>query len=97
MKDLDQAIGLNPSLRQAYESRGLLALMEGDSQIAIQDFTKAIWLGSDAGLVHYNRGIAFSLAGKAVKAQKDFQLACERKIFQACGQYLKPTPVKQFL
>ena len=53
-KDLGEAIHLNRSLPQAYESRGLLALRDGDTQLAIQDFTKAIQLGSDGGVVQYN-------------------------------------------
>ncbi|MCA9421669.1 MAG: tetratricopeptide repeat protein, partial [Nitrospira sp.] len=65
-RDLDEAILLNRSLSQAYESRGLLALGEGDTQLAIQDFTTAIRLGADGGLVHYNRAVALSMTGDLV-------------------------------
>ena len=84
--DLDRAIYLNPSLRQAYESRGLLALMEGEIQLAIQDFSLAMQHGADGGLVHYNKAVALAMVGDSAQAAKEFSLACERDIFQACSQ-----------
>ena len=96
-KDLDQAINLNRSLPQAYESRGLIALMDGDSRQAIQDFTSAIRLGSDGGLIHYNHAVALEISNQIVAAKKEYELACEREIFQACGKLSRPTPVRHIL
>lgn len=82
---------------QAYESRGLLALGEGDTQLAIQDFTTAIRLGADGGLVHYNRAVALSMTGDLVNAAQEYQLACERNVFQACSQAIHSTAGPQLL
>ncbi len=95
--DLGRAIQLDPTLRQAYESRGLLALMEGEMQLAIQDFSSAMHHGSDGGLVHYNQAVALAMVGESAQAAKEFALACERDIFQACRQSVERTPIHQFL
>ncbi|WP_447970334.1 tetratricopeptide repeat protein [Nitrospira sp. M1] len=84
-KNLEQAISRNQTLPQAYESLGLLELLNGETTLAIKDFTKAIRLGADGGLVHYNRGIALTMVGDHEEAKEEYELACERNIFQACN------------
>ena len=84
--DLDRSIALDPRLPQAYESRGLLALRQGKIGLAVSDFTNALTLGADNGLLHYNRAIALSMRGDEKESEKEFQLACDRQVFEGCGK-----------
>ena len=49
--------------------------MEGQTEVAIEDFTRAIALGQDLPVAYNNRGIAHEVLGQLVEAQADYSKA----------------------
>ena len=90
-QDLNHALAINDSLKEAYESRGLLELADGEFYPAIQDFSQAIALGEQNGLIFYNRAVALSMTGDLREARKDYQYACSKGIPRACGEVVQIT------
>ena len=50
-------------------------LVEGQTEVAIEDFTRAIALGQDLPIAYNNRGIAHEVLGKMVEADSDYSEA----------------------
>ena len=50
-------------------------LVEGQTEVAIEDFTRAIALGQDLSVAYNNRGIAHEVLGQMVEAQADYSEA----------------------
>ena len=50
-------------------------LVEGQTEVAIEDFTRAIALGQDLPLAYNNRGIAHEVLEQMVEAQADYSEA----------------------
>ena len=49
--------------------------MEGQTEVAIEDFTQAIALGQDLAVAYNNRGIAHEVLEQMVEAQADYSEA----------------------
>ena len=49
--------------------------MEGQTEVAIEDFTRAIALGQDLAVAYNNRGIAHEVLEQMVEAQADYSEA----------------------
>ena len=50
-------------------------LVEGQTEVAIEDFTRAIALGQEIPVAYNNRGIAHEVLGQMVEAQADYSEA----------------------
>ena len=50
-------------------------LVEGQTEVAIEDFTRAIALGQDLPVAYNNRGIAHEVLGQMVEAEADYSEA----------------------
>ena len=50
-------------------------LVEGQTEVAIEDFSRAIALGQDVALAYNNRGIAHEVLEQMVEAQADYDQA----------------------
>ena len=50
-------------------------LVEGQTEVAIEDFTRAIALGQDLAVAYNNRGIAHEVLEQMVEAQADYSEA----------------------
>ena len=50
-------------------------LVEGQTEVAIEDFTRAIALGQDLPVAYNNRGIAHEVLGQMVEADSDYSEA----------------------
>ena len=49
--------------------------MDGQTEVAIEDFTRAIALGQDLAVAYNNRGIAHEVLGQMVEAKADYSEA----------------------
>ena len=77
MRDLDEAIRLEPRDPQGYNNRGTVHAEMGNHQKAIDDFSRALELDPGFASAHRNRGNAYLQMGDAVKAREDFHTAIE--------------------
>lgn len=71
IKDLDQAINLNPGLSEAYLSRGVAYSQQGVRIAAIADFNKAIEINPENAKAYYYRGDEYLQLGEKQKALQD--------------------------
>jgi tetratricopeptide (TPR) repeat protein len=71
----DEAIRRSPESAAAYTNRGLVRARLGDLDGAIEDYTKAVALGSVGGDVHYSRGLAHMAKRDYRAAIADFTTA----------------------
>jgi len=76
---------LNSSLKEIYESRALIQLLDGRPELAAKDFSSAIALGASDTLIYYNRGVARALMGDARNAERDYARACGQGYTPACS------------
>ena len=72
-----KAIELNPSLADAYLSRGRVYSNKGWYDMAITDFTKAAELDPKDASTFVNRGQAWEKKGDTAKAKEDYSKALE--------------------
>jgi len=77
LQQMHDAIGLDPSLYNAYQIRGTIWLIKEEPDRAINDFTTAITLKADNPKAYNGRGAAHVLAGNDVKSIADFNTAIE--------------------
>ena len=63
------ASAVNPNLE------GWQHLVEGQTELAIEDFTRAIALGQELPVAYNNRGIAHEVLGQMVEADSDYSEA----------------------
>ena len=75
----DKAIGLKPTLVDAYNNRGAAKGKLGQHFAAISDFDKAIQLKPDEAKVYNNRGIAKDKLGQHFAAISDYDKAIQLK------------------
>lgn len=71
IKDLNEAIRVNPKSAGAFNGRGVAYFAKGDYGQAIQDFSEAIRLNPNTPRALLNRGIANLYAGHSSDAQQD--------------------------
>lgn len=72
IRQLDEAVTLNPEFARAYSSRGSLYFMQGDYPRAVSDFDEAIRLNPQFALAYSNRGCAYRESGDLRQAVSDF-------------------------
>ena len=77
--DINQAIKLNPSLANAYDTRCEAYVKKGDYDHAITDCNQAIKLDSTHTNSYYSRGIAYKNKGSRNQAVEDFKKVLELK------------------
>lgn len=84
LKSYTRALEKDPKFAAAYNKRGLIHLLMGDSDLAVADHGKAA--GIDPGNVEFrfHRGLGHRLAGRNDAAVSDFQTACRMGLDQAC-------------
>src|SRR5205807_2238068 len=75
VKDLTEAIRLDPKDASLYHSRAQAAAFKGDLDRAIADFTEAIRLDPKYTSAHYNRGLAYEKKMDLEKAIQDYTAA----------------------
>lgn len=74
-RDCDRAIALDPSYHEAYDSRAIIDMREGDWASAWQDFNAAVNLRADVAAFRYGRGLASLALGDSEAAQRDINAA----------------------
>lgn len=74
-RDCDRAIALNPSFDEAYDSRAIIDLREGDWAGAWRDFNAAVSLRGDIATFLYGRRLASLALGDGEAAQQDMGAA----------------------
>ena len=75
LKDMDDALKLNPNVSLAYYTRGvILGRNKGKHDLAIENFTTTLKFRPQFGPALYNRGVAYYMKGpiKDALAEKDF-------------------------
>jgi len=78
LRDLDQAIRINPKDAGAYNARGAVYDELKQYSKAIQDFDRAIALAPDNAIYYFNRGHIDAVTGKFNRAINYFGEAIER-------------------
>lgn len=78
LQQMHDAIGLDPSLHNAYQIRGTIWLIKEKPDQAINDFTKAIDIKADNPKAYNGRGAAHVMAGNDAKSFADFNTAIEQ-------------------
>ena len=72
-------------------------LVEGQTEVAIEDFTRAIALGQDLPVAYNNRGIAHEVLGQMVESQADYseadQLEKDLELQQRLQELRKRKPI----
>jgi tetratricopeptide (TPR) repeat protein len=71
-----EALRLDPSLRPAYLHRGRIRTLQGQTDLATDDFASALQLGTDA-VAYWWRGDAHAVAGHYEDAVADYTWALE--------------------
>lgn len=79
LRDLDEAIRLNPKLAWAFEARGLFYENKGDTEKALQDFSRAIELDRNSAEALYRRGLIFLSRQQFEEAIADLREAIRAK------------------
>ena len=78
MKDLNEAIRLNPIDKESHYQRGLIyAVIGEDQEKAIHDFTETIQLDPKNEKAHSMRGAVYTVSGEWDKAINDLDQAIE--------------------
>ncbi len=83
IRDLTQAIDLEPSFAYAYYNRGTFYAMTNDLHAALMDFDKAIELDENLAQAWYNRGLVLILLNRTDDAARDLSRAGELGIYSA--------------
>ena len=83
IRDLTQAISLEPSFAFAYYNRGTFYAMTNDVHAALVDFDKAIELDANLAEAWYNRGLVMVLLNRMDEAFRDLSRAGELGIYSA--------------
>lgn len=83
IRDLSQAIDLEPSFAFAYYNRGTFHAMTNDMHAALVDFDKAIELDETLAEAWYNRGLVLVMLNRMDDAFRDLSRAGELGIYSA--------------
>ena len=83
IRDLTQAINLEPSFAFGYYNRGTFYAMTNDMHAALTDFDKAIELDESLAEAWYNRGLVLALLNRMDEAFRDLSRAGELGIYSA--------------
>lgn len=74
-RDCDRAIALDPTFHEAYDSRAIIDLREGDWTGAWQNFNAAVDLRAQVPAFLFGRGLASLALGEAEAAERDMAAA----------------------
>ena len=83
IRDLSNAIELEPSFAFAYYNRGTFYAMTNDMHSALVDFDKAIELDENLAEAWYNRGLVLIILNRMDEAFRDLSRAGELGIYSA--------------
>ena len=83
IRDLSNAIELEPSFAFAYYNRGTFYAMTNDLHSALVDFDKAIELDENLAEAWYNRGLVLVILNRMDEAFRDLSRAGELGIYSA--------------
>jgi|GEM_PF-5906599 len=72
---LNKAIKINPTYTAAYHARGIVYLLRGNNDKAIQDFTKAIEIDPNFAEAYLHLGSAYYNKGDYNEALKNYRMA----------------------
>lgn len=72
-----RAVGMDPSLSEAYLGRATAYMYEGNAQAALQDYNQALQMRPNLAEALYNRGVLLAQTGDAQGAIRDLQQAAE--------------------
>lgn len=72
-----RAIGIDPSMAQAYVGRATAYVYENNTQAALQDYNQALQMTPELAEALYNRGVLLAQTGDAQGAIRDLQRAAE--------------------
>ncbi|WP_180274613.1 serine protease [Tychonema bourrellyi] len=75
LKDLNEAIKLDPKDAKAYYNRGFVYYKKGDNDNALKDYNEAIKLDPKYAIAYNNRGLVYLGKGDYDNALKDFNEA----------------------
>lgn len=87
IRDLNQALKLNPNYAAAYSKRGILNYVLSDQEAAINDFNKALRLNPADAITYIGRGLALSAIGSKREAIADYSQAIDYNAFQGSAYY----------
>jgi serine protease Do len=87
IKDLNQALKLNPNYAAAYSKRGILNYVLSDQDAAINDFNKALRLNPADAITYIGRGLALSAIGNKREAIADYSQAIDYNALQGSAYY----------
>ena len=82
--DLNMAIKLDKNNCFAFCMRGLLYVETGYIHLAIEDFTRAIYIKPDYAKAYYERGEIYRSLYQFDKAREDFRKGCELGHLDSC-------------
>lgn len=77
MADLDQVLSRSPKNIYATYNQGYLHALQGNYELAIESYSRAIELKPDLGQAYYNRGLAYLQLGKRQQGEADLSKAGE--------------------
>lgn len=86
LKDLDQAVRLDPKNKPALNLRGIVRRDTGNLDGAIADFGKMIELDPDDPAARLGRGVTYILRGQDAEAGDDINRIIERAFRSGLGQ-----------
>lgn len=87
IRDLNQALKLNPNYAAAYSKRGILNYVLSDQEAALKDFNKALRLNSTDADSYVGRGLTLSALGSKREAIADYSQAIDYNAFQGSAYY----------
>jgi serine protease Do len=87
IRDLNQALKLNPNYAAAYSKRGILNYVLSDREAALSDFNKALRLNSTDADTYVGRGLTLSALGSKREAIADYSQAIDYNAFQGSAYY----------
>ena len=87
IRDLNQALKLNPSYAAAYSKRGILKYVLSEQEAALSDFNKALRLNSSDADTYVGRGLTLSALGSKREAIADYTQAIDYNAFQGSAYY----------
>jgi tetratricopeptide (TPR) repeat protein len=84
IKDLSQAIVIDPKSATAYHSRGLAHYQTGDYKESVEDFLKSSELSPNNPVTYYNLGMAYFKLGDKENACVYFHKSCQLENNNSC-------------
>jgi tetratricopeptide (TPR) repeat protein len=78
LRDLDEALRINPKFADAYQNRGVIKNALKLFSEALADFNQALKLNPDNGGIHLGRGISKFYLGDKTGACEDWRMASAR-------------------